>query len=158
MHLKLREHVSTQEAEKLRQGLCRDVIELREVLEKNILFGLSKPRRVGEYMPSQRTLPVNNVHFQYRCRSMLTALDASIDCWQVGRARGGALVQRNAYMLLYRRKSLGPPTLPVLPADLQADVDAKNKVGLTDKSHYYYACIYALNIAHSSYIVYRCST
>ena len=39
-------------------------------------------------------------------------------------------MQRNAYMLLYRRKSLGAPTLPALPADLQADVDAKNKVSV----------------------------
>ena len=49
-------------------------------------------------------------------------------CLQIGRAQAGALVQRNAYMLLYRRKSLGDPTLPALPPDLQADVDAKNKV------------------------------
>lgn len=49
--------------------------------------------------------------------------------WQVGSARGGDLVQRNAYMLLYRCQALGPPSLPALPADLQAEVDAKNKVG-----------------------------
>ena len=71
MHIKLRDHVSTQEAEKLRQDLRRDVTELREVLEKNVFFGLSKPRQVAEY-----THRLNSF-----CRSMLTDIDASNGCW-----------------------------------------------------------------------------
>ena len=48
MHIKLQECLETEEAEQLRAGLRRDVAELREVLEKNVFFGLSKPRRVSE--------------------------------------------------------------------------------------------------------------
>ena len=55
IHVKLRECIVAKEAEKLRKDLKRDVAELREVLEKNIFFGLSKPRRVRAHGQSHST-------------------------------------------------------------------------------------------------------
>lgn len=59
MGVKLRSCVLSEEAEELRKGLQRDIAELREVLEKNMFFGLSKPRRVSAYGPSPTPLTTN---------------------------------------------------------------------------------------------------